>query len=82
MGVKFGVEDLYAKFHPWRTSTPNFTPIGAACRPWGAKKPQNRPLSKLNTGRFALRPMLPVKNSTFLATLAAGEIRAPPNLAW
>jgi len=22
------------------------------------------------------------KNSTFLATLAAGEIRAPPNLAW
>jgi len=22
------------------------------------------------------------KNSTFLATLAAGEFRAPPNLAW
>jgi len=22
------------------------------------------------------------KKSTFLATLAAGEIRAPPNLAW
>jgi len=27
---------------------------------WG-EKPQNRPLSKLNTGRFALRAMLPVK---------------------
>jgi len=26
---------------------------------WG-EKPQNRPLSKLNTGRFALRTMLPV----------------------
>jgi len=25
------------------------------------EKPQNRPLSKLNTGRFALRAMLPVK---------------------
>jgi len=24
------------------------------------EKPQNRPLSKLNTGRFALRAMLPV----------------------
>jgi len=28
---------------------------------WG-EKPQNWPLSKLNTGRFALRAMLPVKN--------------------
>jgi len=28
--------------------------------PSGAKKPQNRPLSKLNTGRFVLRAMLPV----------------------
>jgi len=26
---------------------------------WG-EKPQNRPLSKLNTSRFALRAMLPV----------------------
>jgi len=25
------------------------------------EKPQNRPLSKLNTGRLALRAMLPVK---------------------
>jgi len=39
---------------------PNFTPIGATCRPCGAKKPQNRPLSKLNTGRLALGAMLPV----------------------
>jgi len=28
---------------------------------WG-EKPQNRPLSKRNTGRFALRAMLPVKS--------------------
>jgi len=47
MGVKFGL--------------PNFTPIGATCRPLRGEKPQNRPLSKLNTGRLALRTMLPVK---------------------
>ena len=28
-------------------------------------KPQNWPLSKLNTGRFALRAMLPVMNESF-----------------
>ena len=54
--VKFGVEEgtkgplLHAKFHPHRC---NVSPL------WG-EKPQNRPLSKLNTGRFALRAMLPV----------------------
>jgi len=30
--------------------------------PLRGEKPQNRPLSKLNTGRFALRAMLPVTN--------------------
>jgi len=37
------------------SSMPNFTPIGATCHPCGGKKPQNRPLSKFNTGslRFA-----------------------------
>jgi len=30
------------------------------------EKPQNRPLSKLNTGRFALRAMLPVKSENAL----------------
>jgi len=38
----------------------------------------------LNNRRFALRAMLPVNkqnNSTFVAAPAAGEIRAPPNLA-
>jgi len=40
---------------------PNFTPIGATCRPCGAKNLKNQPLSKLNTGRLALRAMLPVK---------------------
>jgi len=29
--------------------------------PLRGEKPQNRPLSKLNTGRLALRAMLPVK---------------------
>jgi len=32
--------------------------------PLRGEKPQNRPLSKLNTGRFALRAMLPVKKQT------------------
>jgi len=46
MGVKFGVEDgtsgplLYAKFHPRRCTV----------SPLRGEKPQNRPLSKLNTG--------------------------------
>ena len=58
MGVKFGTEEgtfgplLRAKFHPNRC---NMSPLRG-------EKPQNRPLSKLNTGRFALRAMLPVKN--------------------
>jgi len=59
MGVKFGMEEgtgmeegifgslLHAKFHHHR------------CNVRG-EKPQNRPLCKLNTGRFALRAMLPV----------------------
>ena len=56
MGVKFGMEEgtfgpvLRAKFHPHRC---NVSPLRG-------EKPQNRPLSKLNTGRFALRAMLPV----------------------
>jgi len=57
MGVKFGTEEgtkgplLRAKFHPHRC---NVSPLRG-------EKPQNRHLSKLNTGRFALRAMLPVK---------------------
>jgi len=56
MGVKFGMEEgtfgplLHAKFHPHRCNV----------LPLRGKKPQNRPLSKRNTGRFALRAMLPV----------------------
>ena len=55
MGVKFGAEEgtkgpLRAKFHSHRC---NVSPLRG-------EKPQNRPLSKLNTGRFALRAMLPV----------------------
>ena len=42
---------------------PNFTPSVQRVALRG-EKPQNRPLSKLNTGRFALRAMLPVKYSS------------------
>ena len=41
---------IHAKFHPHRC---NVSPLRG-------EKPQNRPLSKRNTGRFALRAMLPV----------------------
>ena len=41
---------LHAKFHPHRCNVSLLR----------GEKPQNRPLSKLNTGRFALRAMLPV----------------------
>jgi len=33
--------------------------------PLRGEKPQNRPLSKLNTGRFALRAMLPVTSTHY-----------------
>jgi len=58
MGVKFGTEEgtfgplLRAKFHPPRC---NVSPLRG-------ENPQNRPLSKLNNQRFALRAMLPVND--------------------
>jgi len=51
MGVKFGMEEgtvgplLHAKLHPHRC---NMSPLRG-------EKPQNRPLSQLNTSRFELR---------------------------
>jgi len=45
-----GGEIWHAKFHLHRCNV----------LPLRCEKPQNRPLSKLNTGRFALRAMLPV----------------------
>jgi len=56
MGVQIGVEDgnegplLHAKFHSNRY---NVSPLRG-------EKPQNRPLSKLNTDRLVLRAMQPV----------------------
>ena len=44
------LKNTLAKFHPHRC---NVSPLRG-------EKPQNRPLSKLNTGSFALRAMLPV----------------------
>ena len=60
------------------SSMPNFTPIFATCRPGGAKKAQNRPLSNLNNRRFALRAMLPVNNnaSPDAAAVAASVVAA------
>jgi len=61
IGVKFGMEEgtegplLHAKFHLHRC---NVSPLRG-------EKPQNRSLSKLNTGRFALRAMLPVIKLAF-----------------
>ena len=55
-----------------RSPTPRSPPTWSPCQisphrcnvsPLRGEKPQNWPLSKLNTGRFALRAMLPVKNS-------------------
>ena len=46
MGVKFGMEE---------GTFGNMSPLRG-------EEPQNRPLSKLNTGRLALRTMLPVTN--------------------
>jgi len=40
---------------------PNFTPHRCNVSPLQGVKPQNRPLSNLNTGKLALRAMLPVK---------------------
>jgi len=44
-----------------RSPMPNFTFIGATCRPCGAKKTIYGPLSKNNTGMATLRAGLPVK---------------------
>jgi len=41
--------------------------------PLRGEKPQNWPLSKLNTGRFALRAMLPVKNKKTICSEAHME---------
>jgi len=73
MGVKFGTVP---------SSMPTFTPNSATCRPCWATKPQNQPLSKLNTGSLRFANAAGNKKTTFLAAPAAGEIQAPPNLGW
>jgi len=69
MDLKFGTEEgtfgalLHAKFHPHRC---NVSPLRG-------EKTQNRPLSKLNTGRFALCAMLPVIKEAYLYICAYYE---------
>jgi len=57
MGMKFGKEE--------GTEGGGEGTFGHWCNvsPLRGEKPQNRPVSKLNTGRLALRAMLPVKTS-------------------
>ena len=55
MGVKFGMERGLSVPSPCQISPPSVQRV-----PLRGEKPQNWPLSKLNTGRFALRAMLPV----------------------
>jgi len=78
MGVKFGLEEgtfgplPHAKFHPhWC----NVSPLRG-------EKPQNRPLSKLNTSGLRCAQCCRLKNLNVFGRPAAGEIRAPPTLAW
>ena len=67
---------LSAKFHPHRC---NVSPLRS-------DKPQNRPLSKLNNRRFALREMLPVnyyyKNNNWLQFLFSVTILKIENLLY
>jgi len=58
---------LHAKFHPHRC---NVSPLRG-------EKPQNRPLSKLNTGRFALRAMLPVNRIRLFTKILPGLSNLP-----
>ena len=58
---------LHAKFHPHRC---NVSPLRG-------EKPQNRPLSKLNTGRFAVRAMLPVKKQVVLSRWLQNDVSLP-----
>jgi len=58
MGVKFGMEEgTEGSPPPCQISPPSVQRVALR-----GEKPQNWPLSKLNTGRFALRAMLPVTN--------------------
>jgi len=45
--------------------------------PLRGEKPQNWPLSKLNTGRFALRAMLPVMNTDNICRYLAAFLLSP-----
>ena len=55
----------------WRRGRCNVSPLRG-------EKPQNRPLSKLNTGRFALRVMLLVKTKTETRQWQTGYSPRPP----
>ena len=58
VGGEIGIESplLHAKFHPHRWTV----------SPLRGEKPQNRPLSKLNAGRFALRATRAHRSTMYL----------------
>ena len=78
MGVQFGkLEGTEgpphgAKFHPHRCNE----------SPLRGEKPQNRPLSKLNAGRFALRAMLPLMMRKKIYKTETLSHHAKPVGAW
>ena len=65
MGVKFGMEERRGPKVPSAvkvsSAVPNFTPIGATCRPCGTKK-NSKSASEYKCRLVALRAMLPVTN--------------------
>jgi len=61
---------------PYPTASKSFLHANAFMAKSGAQSLTFKSVTKTN------RQTDKQKNSTFLAALAAGEIRAPPNLAW
>jgi len=64
------------------SSMPNFTPYRCNVSPLRGEKPQNWPLSKLNTGRLALRGMLPVIMIIIIIIIIITHIRIPEIYAY
>jgi len=62
---------------PYRTASTSFLFSNAFMAKSGAQSLTLKSVPDRQTDRQSRQ-----KNSTFLVTLAAGEIRAPPNLAW
>jgi len=82
INVEFGTGE--ARSLTVRSPVPNFTFIGATCRPCWAKNPfLDHVLSKNNTGMAALgacRPVGKKENSTLSKYKMAEDIQTPPRI--